>query len=204
MELNLLAAFWVLSFSLVMTPGADWAYAISAGLRDRAIVPAVGGMLFGYAMITLVVAAGVGALVAAEPTILAILTVIGAAYLLCLGVVVLMNPPVPSAGTEEDSTWSRWAIQGFAVSGVNPKALLLFLALLPQFTRQTAAWPIAGQIAAMGLVQIVNCGVIYSLVGVSSRRVLRARPAVAQAVSRLSGITMISIALLLIGEPFSQ
>lgn len=58
---NMLTAFWVLSISLVLVPGADWAYAISAGMRDRAIAPAIGGMLLGYLTITAVVAAGVGA-----------------------------------------------------------------------------------------------------------------------------------------------
>lgn len=93
MDTGLLVAFWVVSFSLVMTPGADWAYAISAGLRERVLVPAVSGMLLGYLAITLVVAAGVGALVASVPGILVALTLVGAAYLLWLGVNVLLHPP---------------------------------------------------------------------------------------------------------------
>lgn len=88
------------------------------------------------------------------------------------------------------------------MAGGNPKALLLFLALLPQFTRPDAAWPISAQIAAMGLVQIVNCAVIYSLVGIGSKIVLRTRPKVARAVSQVSGGVMIVIALLLIAEQF--
>ncbi len=34
-------AFWAVSFLFVITPGADWAYAISAGLRGHTVVPAV-------------------------------------------------------------------------------------------------------------------------------------------------------------------
>lgn len=200
MEIGLLAAFWALSFSLVMTPGADWAYAISSGMRDRAIVPAVTGMLLGYVMITLVVAAGVGALVASVPSVLTALTLGGAAYLLYLGVGVLMNPPIPEVGNERSGTWPSVFARGFLVSGINPKALLLFLALLPQFTSQAAAWPVAGQIVAMGVIQIINCGVVYFLVGFSSRAVLRTRPTVARSVSQLSGAAMIVIALLLLAE----
>jgi threonine/homoserine/homoserine lactone efflux protein len=37
------AAFWAVSFLFVVTPGADWAYAIAAGLRHRVVLPAVGG-----------------------------------------------------------------------------------------------------------------------------------------------------------------
>ncbi|MBS0850550.1 LysE family transporter [Enterobacter sp. JGM127] len=98
MDFSLLVAFWIVSFSLVMTPGADWAYAISSGMRNRMLLPAVSGMLLGYVVITVVVAAGVGALVASVPVILTVLTYAGAAYLLWLGVGVLRNPPVPAAG----------------------------------------------------------------------------------------------------------
>ncbi|MCW2240407.1 LysE family translocator [Azospirillum canadense] len=200
----MLAAFWAVSFALVMTPGADWAYAISAGLRDRAIAPAVTGMLLGYLMITLVVAAGVGALVASLPAVLTVLTVFGAGYLLWLGFGVLMHPPVPTAGTDQKGTRLGWILRGFGISGMNPKALLLFLALLPQFTSPTAPWSIAGQITAMGFVQIVNCALVYSLVGVGSKVVLRTRPTAARLVGQLSGMAMIGIAILIVAERFAS
>lgn len=63
-------AFWGVSLALVMTPGADWAYAITAGMRDKALAPAIAGLLLGYVGITLVVAAGVGSLVAEHPMVL--------------------------------------------------------------------------------------------------------------------------------------
>lgn len=201
METGLVAAFWVVSMSLVMTPGADWAYAISAGMKDRTLAPALAGMLLGYLMITLVVAAGVGALVTSVPVILTVLTVLGAAYLLWLGVGVLVRPPVPAAGeTRTSGAWFAWTVRGFVISGVNPKALLLFLALLPQFTRPEAGWPVSGQIAAMGFVHMVNCALIYSLVGIGSKVVLRTRPTVARLVGQVSGAAMIAIALLLLAE----
>ncbi|HEY4296544.1 MAG TPA: LysE family transporter [Paraburkholderia sp.] len=199
--IGMLTAFWVVSFSLVMVPGADWAYAISAGMRDKAIAPAVAGMLSGYLMITLVVAAGVGAAVARVPVVLTVLTLVGAGYLLWLGGNVLISPSAPAAGSEPGSStrWG-WVIRGFAVSGVNPKALLLFLALLPQFTRPNLPWSISSQIAALGFVQIVNCGVVYSLVGIGSKFVLSTRPRVARRVSQFSGVAMIVIAVLLLLE----
>jgi threonine/homoserine/homoserine lactone efflux protein len=46
MSLSVMAGFWAVSLLLVITPGADWAYAISAGLRGRgAVIPAVAGMM---------------------------------------------------------------------------------------------------------------------------------------------------------------
>jgi threonine/homoserine/homoserine lactone efflux protein len=200
--IGMLTAFWVVSFSLVMVPGADWAYAISAGMRERAIAPAIAGMLCGYLMITLVVAAGVGALVASVPAILTVLTFLGAGYLLWLGWNTLARPSAPGVAQDDaaSSTPSGWVLRGFAVSGVNPKALLLFIALLPQFTRRDVEWSIAEQIGALGLVQIVNCAVVYSLVAVGSKFVLRTRPKVARMVSQFSGAAMIVIALLLLVE----
>lgn len=203
MQWSLLTAFWAVSLSLVLVPGADWAYAISAGLRGRVIAPAIAGMLSGYLAITLVVAAGVGAVVARFPVLLSALTFVGAGYLLWLGVNVLARPSTPSADAAHSAVsssaglaWSR----GFAVSGLNPKALLLFLALLPQFTRPGEPWSTSEQIAALGVVHMINCALIYSGVSVGSKIVLRARPAVARKVTRLSGAAMVVIAVLLFAE----
>jgi len=141
MPVATIAAFWGVSILFVLTPGADWAYAISSGLRHRSVVPAVGGLLSGHLLATLVVAAGVAALLAGSPTMLAVMTVAGAGYLIWLGVGMLRHPASVRAQPEEaaGSTW-RQAIKGFAISGLNPKVFLLFLALLPQFVVATATW----------------------------------------------------------------
>ena len=81
----------------------------------------------------------------------------------------------------------RRAAKGAGVSGLNPKALLLFLAFLPQFLTHGAAWPFAAQIALLGLVHTANCAVVYTSVGATAGRVLRARPAAATAVNRATG-----------------
>ena len=52
MAVTTLAAFWAVSVLFVLTPGADWAYAIAAGLRHRSVLPAVGGMLTGHLLAT--------------------------------------------------------------------------------------------------------------------------------------------------------
>lgn len=200
MALSMLTAFWVVSISLVMVPGADWAYVISAGMRRRAIAPAIGGMLLSYLMMTVAIAAGIGTLVASVPAILAVLTFVGAGYLIWLGINVLTRPSVPAVGDDQASCAMDWFVRGLAVSGMNPKAFLLYLALLPQFTSHGGEWSIFTQIVVLGLVQIVNCAVIYSLVGLGSKAVLRTRPKVARMVSQFSGAAMIAIALLLLIE----
>ncbi|MEX3686546.1 LysE family translocator [Paraburkholderia sp. BR14263] len=201
MEASLLTAFWIVSISLVMVPGADWAYVISAGLRGGAVAPAVGGMLAGYLAITLIVAAGVGTLVMSVPGVLPVLTAVGGAYLVWLGIRTLMRPSELPAGRAQDerSRW-RWTLRGFAISGLNPKAILLFVALLPQFTRRDALWPVSTQIVALGLLHMINCASVYSVVGVGSKAILTTRPTAARRVSQLSGATMIVVAVILFAE----
>ena len=201
MAVSLFAAFWAVSILFVITPGMDWAYAISAGMHGRVVIPAVSGLLLGHFIAILIVAAGIGALVAGNPIALTVLTVIGAAYLLWLGINMFIHPSVPNAGEiQETSSWRRWTIKGACVNGLNPKVFLLFLALLPQFTDPTGSWSIPVQIISLGLIHLFSCGVVYFLVGFSSQTILRTRPRAAQIVSQISGIAMIVIALLLFAE----
>jgi threonine/homoserine/homoserine lactone efflux protein len=195
------AAFWAVSFLLVITPGADWAYAIAAGLRHRLVFPAAGGLLAGHLAATAVVAAGVGAWVARSPLVLTVLTAVGAAYLVWLGIGMLVHPVAPQAHAENASgSWLRQAAKGASISGLNPKVFLLFLALLPQFTSPNGSWPVAVQILVLGLVHVASCAVIYTGVGSGARRVLRARPTAARAVTRFSGAAMIVIGVVLLIE----
>jgi threonine/homoserine/homoserine lactone efflux protein len=195
------AAFWAVSFLFVITPGADWAYAIAAGLRHRVVLPAVGGLLVVHLAATAVVAAGVGALVAGSPLVLTVLTAVGALYLVWLGIGLLARPAAPRAHAEEPArSWLRQAAKGAGISGLNPKVCLLFLALLPQFTDRDAAWPIAGQIVVLGLIHVASCAAVYTGVGTGARRVLWARPTAARAVTRFSGTAMIVIGVVLLAE----
>lgn len=205
MPASSIAAFWATSFLLVLVPGADWAYAIAAALRDGPVVPAVGGLVLGYAGLTTVVAAGVAALVARTPAVLTVLTILGALYLTWLGAATLARPGPAAPGAPATAgaagpaggTWAA-VLKGAGTSGLNPKGLLLFVALLPQFTGPHRRWPLAGQIAALGTVHMVNCGLVYLGVGLTARAVLRARPAVARAITRCSGAAMLLIGVLLL------
>lgn len=201
MPIAAVAAFWAVSLLLVCVPGADWAYVIASGLRDRSVLPAVAGLLAGYVVLTAAVASGLAALIARTPVVLTVLTSLGAVYLLWLGINTLARPAVPQAAAgQESGPWTRRAARGAGISGLNPKALLLFLALLPQFAARGASWPFAAQIVLLGFVHTANCGMVYTGVGTAARRVLRTRPSVAKAVSRFSGVAMVVIGALLLAE----
>ncbi|MDR0209612.1 MAG: LysE family translocator [Pseudomonas putida] len=202
MAISVLTAFWAVSMLFVITPGADWAYAISAGMRGRWVMPAVAGMLSGHFLATLIVAAGVGSLIAGHPLALSLLMLAGCAYLLWLGGNLLLSPSVPQAGASQaQESGSRWALKGFCVSGLNPKVFLLFVALLPQFTDPASSWPVWMQILLLGLVHLASSLVVYLLVGYGAKAVLRTRPAAAKVVGRVSGLVMILIAVgLMVGQ----
>src|SRR5690242_1886032 len=224
MEPAALWTFVAVDLLLVLTPGADWAYVIAASLGERSVVLPVAGLVCGYAVHTALVSAGLGVLVATEPVILTGLTLVGAAYLGWLGGRVLARPgsltvggaqpaggagpargsgPAGGAGPARGGRPARGArpvLRGLAVSGLNPKGLLLFLALLPQFVRLDAAWPVAAQTATLGAVHMLNCAVGYLGVGRLARRLLRARPSAATAVTRAAGAGMVVVAVLLLVE----
>ena len=194
-------AFWAVAFLLIVAPGADWAFSIGVSLRGHSVVPAVGGLVVGYLLMTVVVAAGVGAFVGGHHLALVVLTVVGGLYLMWHGATALLKPSASQAPGEAPAPpRSNWATvgKGAGVSGLNPKGLLLFLALLPQFTNPRWPWPIAGQIGLLGLVFVVTCGIFYLCIGFCAKAVLRSRPGAARVVSRLSGASMFVIGTVLL------
>ena len=208
MAASSIAAFWVVSSLLIMVPGADWAYTIGAGLRGHSVVPAVGGIVLGYAAMTIVVAAGVGALVARSPALLGALTIAGGLYLMWHGATTLARPSgpdttsngAPASESAPARTSQATLLRGAGVSALNPKGLLLFLALLPQFTSPHGRWPLAVQLAVLGVVFMLSCGAFYFCLGSVARRTLDARPAAARAVTRFSGAAMFIIGALLLAD----
>ncbi|MFB7248302.1 lysine transporter LysE [Streptomyces populi] len=201
MDTTTLAAFLAVDLLLVFTPGADWAYAISAGLRGRSVVPAVTGLIAGHMAYALVAVAGLAVVVASSPAALTALTAAGAGYLLWLGWGVLRQPSVPTAGRESaDASQLQVMLKGFGISGLNPKALLLYFSLFPQFIDPATGWPVAAQTGLLSTVHLTACAVVYLAVGVLARTVLSTRPSAARAVTRASGVMMIAIGAFLLVE----
>jgi threonine/homoserine/homoserine lactone efflux protein len=211
-------AFWAVALLLIMVPGADWAFVLGVSLRGRSVLPAVGGLVLGYTGITIVVAAGVGAVVGRSPALLGGLTVVGGCYLIWHGATTFASSPASTrrsaalgsaasgstaagpvaAGAPPVDTGRAVMVRGLGVSALNPKGLLIFLALLPQFTNPRWGWPLTAQLGLLGLVFAASCGVFYLGLGSAARKILGARPAAARAVTRFSGAAMVVIGALLL------
>lgn len=199
MPIGSIVAFWGVAALLIVVPGLDWAFAISAGLR-RQVLPATAGILLGYLLMTGVVAGGLGALVAATPVALTVLTMAGAGYLGWLGIGTMRKPGTLTTADGVPVGWRGTLGKGLAVSGLNPKGLLIFVTILPSFADQHASLPTPLQLTCLGLVFVGTCALVYPAVGLSARLLLHAKPVVATIVSRVSGAVMIVVGVALVVE----
>jgi threonine/homoserine/homoserine lactone efflux protein len=91
-------------------------------------------------------------------------------------------------------------LRGAGISGLNPKALLLYFSLFPQFIDPADGWPVAAQTGLLGTLHMTACALVYLAVGVLARSVLKTRPSAARAVTRVSGAMMIVIGGFLLVE----
>lgn len=121
-----------------LMPGPDMALVLQTGIaqgRGPAMAIAIGLALARAAHVALA-GLGLAALLAPSPGLFAALRVVGAAYLVWLGIGVLRAEPVPSSG-DAPSPVSWWGAvrRGLLTNITNPKALLFCSVLLPHFAR---------------------------------------------------------------------
>lgn len=219
MNTQLFLAFIAVAVALACTPGVDWAYSIAAGLKERSFVPAVAGLCGGYVVHTVLMVAGLAALLTGMPGLLGWLAVAGSAYLIWLGVATLrswrgasFNAGETAGGAGGDNGVDSGAsapakanqfrifLQGMGTSGINPKGLLFFVALVPQFVSPEAALPVPVQSGLLGLTFVVLVAVIYSCVALLARKLLQSRPGAARRVTLASGVIMLALGAVLLSE----
>jgi threonine/homoserine/homoserine lactone efflux protein len=204
MNPELFLAFVLVAAALACTPGVDWAYSIAAGLGRRSFLPAVAGLCSGYVLHTVLMVAGLAAVLAASPGLLGWLTVAGSAYLLWLGAATIRSWRGASFTMANDVNTSRNQLrtffQGMGTSGINPKGLLFFVALVPQFVSPEAPLPVPVQSGLLGLTFVLLAAVVYTAVALLSRRLLQSRPGAARRVTLASGIIMLVLGAALLSE----
>lgn len=202
MNVELFVAFVLVAVALACTPGVDWAYSIAAGLRQRSFVPAVAGLCGGYLLHTVLLVAGLAAVLTGMPSVLGWITFAGACYLVWLGISTLRSWRGASfaAGAENNATPVRTFLQGMGTSGINPKGLLLYVALVPQFVSADASLPVHVQSGLLGITFVLLAGLVYTAVAMLSRTLLQSRPGAARTVTLVSGVIMVLLGAMLLGE----
>lgn len=141
---------------LSATPGPAVLLVVSLGMR-RGLASsrrAAAGILTGNAIYFALSAAGLGALLIASKRVFDVLQIAGAAYLILLGLKMVVKPSRPEP--LDDTTPRRLDdsfLQGLLTQLANPKALVFFTALLPQFVDATK--PMTVQFLILGVISIL-------------------------------------------------
>ncbi|WP_326794432.1 LysE family translocator [Streptomyces sp. NBC_01808] len=184
-----------------IVPGANQLLGLSNAIRSGASWALIGilARLAAFALLIGLVVLGLGAALAQSPGVLTVIKWSGIAYLVWIGVAALRSKPETFSVVEGEAVRTdRWRIprQEFTVAIINPKALLLFAALLPQFT--SGGRDAELRIALLGLAYMGVEATIGSLY-VGAGRVLRWRfrsykGSIARRVDQLSGICILALA----------
>lgn len=138
MTWNVWVFFAVTEAVLCLTPGPAVLFVISHGVArgGRASLWANLGILTGNTLYFVLSAMGLGAVLLASHTVFTILKYAGAGYLIVLGVQTIrgsgLSLRTDTAGDPGSAGWRSWA-RAFGLQAANPKALVFFVALLPQF-----------------------------------------------------------------------
>jgi RhtB (resistance to homoserine/threonine) family protein len=124
---------------LNLTPGQDTMFIIGRALTGglRAGVASAFGIAVGSVCHTVAAALGFSAIIATSATAFTVVKLLGAAYLIFLGVKLLwsrtpVQPEAQAANASSSAPWSCFR-QGIITNVLNPKVALFFLAFLPQF-----------------------------------------------------------------------
>lgn len=205
MDPGLLLLFLGMDLLLICTPGPDMLYVLarSLGQGRRTGLTAVAGICSGYAVHTVLAAAGLAAALRAVPAALPAMRYAGAAYLVFLAVRTLMSlrKSVGPVVAPEQPTGAVLR-QSMLTALLNPKGLLLYLSLMPQFISPGTGVPLGVQLTVLGLLHVVNCGLLYGLVAVATARAgrtLTGTPKAARRVSAVSGTMLLVVAAATLG-----
>jgi threonine/homoserine/homoserine lactone efflux protein len=157
-----LPEFLVTVYILILIPGPSVLFVISRGvaLGRRAALTTVLGNETGFTLQLTLVAIGVGSLVARSDAVFNALRLIGAGYLVFLGVrKILERKSLAQFGSAAATPRSLGRIyrEGFYVGATNPKGLVIFTVVLPQFVDRSQGH-VTAQLAVLGLICIVIAG----------------------------------------------
>jgi len=192
-------AFVLASSVLLAIPGPTILLVISYALGHgkKSTTALVAGVALGDFAAMTASLAGLGALLAASATIFTILKWIGAAYLIYMGIKLWRAVPAPEVPVESAPVKSkRIFLHTFAVTALNPKSIIFFVAFLPQFL--DTASPLLPQMVIFEstfLVLATLNATLYAVMASAARRTIRSNSA-QRAVNRIGGSLLIGAGLL--------
>ena len=195
-----LLAFALISFALIIVPGPNVLFVISRSLmlgRAAGVGTAAGGQIGVYLQVV-AVAFGVGALVERSVAIFTVIKLAGAAYLVYLGVQAIRHRGSLREALEvvaQPRSLGRILWDGIAVGATNPKVIVFFAAVLPQFVNRSAGH-VQVQMLLLGSVFLaiaVVCDSSWALAAGTARSWLARSPRRLEMVGGAGGLAMIGI-----------
>jgi threonine/homoserine/homoserine lactone efflux protein len=194
------AAFAVAALVIIVIPGPSVLFVVGRALslgRGPAIASVLGNSL-GVYCVAVLVAFGLGNVVQRSDTAFLIVKAAGAAYLIWLGVQAIRHRrALAESFTARPVQTSRWraARQGFVVGIANPKALIMFGAVLPQFVdRRAGHVPVQ-----MLLLALIAFGIslvsdsIWAVIASQARAWFTGNPRRLAAIGGTGGLAMIGV-----------
>jgi len=195
-----LLAFLLAAFVLIVVPGPSVLFVVTRSLtlgRRAGLATAIGNAAGAYVQVVLV-AVGVGALVQESIAVFTAVKLAGALYLVVLGVQAfrhrrelagaLLAPVAPRL-------LRRMLVDAFVVGVANPKIIVFFVAVLPQFVDRSAG-AISLQLLTLGALFCaiaVVCDTVWALVAGTAREWLVRSPRRLDAIGGAGGVVMIGL-----------
>ncbi|MEV6006337.1 LysE family translocator [Streptomyces sp. NPDC051976] len=191
-----------MSLVLVLIPGPSVLFVLGRALalgRRAALGSVLGNTIGGYVLVV-AVSIGLGEVVARSVAVFVALKLAGAAYLVFLGVKAFRHRralSVTAAGDEDVPARgdARTLWEGFVVGVTNPKTMVFFAAVLPQFVDRDAG-RVHEQMLLLGLVFTVIalvCDTVWALTASAARTWFARSPRRLSAVGGTGGLAMIGL-----------
>jgi threonine/homoserine/homoserine lactone efflux protein len=192
-----LLAFTLAAIVIVVLPGPSVLFVIGRALSIGRIgaLLSVAGNAFGMFVQVLVIAAGLGTILERSVLALTIVKFVGAAFLVYLGVQAIRHRARVS--TIEVTSRSRWRslVEGVVVGVTNPKSVVFFVAVLPQFVAPaTGAVPL--QLVELGAIFVLLalvCDSIWALGASAARTWFGRSPRRLEVLGASGGVALIGL-----------
>jgi threonine/homoserine/homoserine lactone efflux protein len=192
-----LLTFTLAGVILVIVPGPSVLFIVGRALAHgrRAALASVAGNTTGASLVVVVVALGFGAIAARSAAVFTVLKLVGAAYLVYLGVQTIRTRGdlITRLGEPAGPADRRMFWQGVVVGFTNPKVLVFFAAVLPQFVEAGAGDPTT-QMLVLGLLFAAVAATLDSAWGLAAgtaRSWLATSPARLRWMGGLGGTSLI-------------
>ncbi|BBJ44336.1 lysine transporter LysE [Streptomyces antimycoticus] len=199
-SIDRLLAFAAMSLLLIVIPGPSVLFVVGRALsqgRRAALTTVIGNTLGAYVLV-MAVALGVGSVVERSAVVFTTLKLVGAAYLVHLGVkAVRQRRSLQAAFTGDGPAHGglRTLWEGFAVGVANPKTMVFFAAVLPQFADRDQGH-VTLQMLLLGLIfnaiALVSDSV-WGLVAATARTWFARSPRRLALVGGVGGLSMIGL-----------